>query len=360
MLGAVDLIVKRDDLHQCRVVDTADPEPESGQALLSVDSFGLTSNNITYAVFGEVMSYWEFFEAEAGWGRVPVWGFADVAASSHEGLEVGTRVYGFLPMSTGLVVTPDRVDGRGFVDSTPRRTALPSTYNAYFRVETDPGYDRSREAEQMLLRPLFTTSFLIDDYLDDGGFLDGPSIVLSSASSKTALATAFLLAQRGGVEVIGLTSAGNVGFVEGLGPYDRVVPYGEITSLPSAAAVFVDMAGDTGIRAAIHRHYGDSLRHSAVVGATHWDSAALDAGDLPGPAPEFFFAPDRVAKRIADWGQDGFEGRTTDAWRGFVDWTGGWLRVVREEGPEAVAAAYLELLGGGVDPSVGHVLTMRS
>jgi hypothetical protein len=355
----MDLLVKRDELGETRVDEAAQPDLEPGQALLAIDSFGLTSNNITYAVFGEAMSYWDFFPAPQGWGRVPVWGFADVAASTGDDLEVGERIYGFLPMSTELIVTPERAGERGFVDAAPHRAGLPGTYNSYLRIGGDAGYDPAREAEQMLLRPLFTTSFLIDDFLADRGLLDGASVVLSSASSKTALTAAYLLAKREGVEVVGLTSAGNVGFVEGLGPYDRVVPYAEISSLPSGAAVYVDMAGDAATRAAIHRHFGEKLRHSAVVGATHWDAAPAGAGEQPGPAPEFFFAPDRVAKRIADWGPDGFEARTTEAWRHYVEWTEGWLQVVRGQGPEAVAAAYLEMLAGGVDPTVGHVLTMR-
>ncbi len=355
----MDFLVKRDALDRTRIVEGPAAVPGPGQAVLSVDSFGMTSNNITYAVFGEAMSYWNFFTAEEGWGRVPVWGFAEVTASSDEGLAEGTRVFGFLPPSTELAVTPERVDERGFTDATPHRGALPAAYNRYLRVDSDPAYDAGREPEQMLLKPLFTTSFLIDDFLDDEGLLEGASVLLSSASSKTALSAAFLLAERNGVEVVGLTSATNVGFVEGLGPYDRVVAYGEIDSLPRGVAVYVDLAGDTATRASVHRHYGESLRHSAVVGATHHDSVRLDPGELPGPAPQFFFAPDRVAKRARDWGAEGLESRTTEAWLRYVDWTRGWLRVIRGEGPEAVERAYLELLGGGIDPAAGHVLSMR-
>ena len=41
-----------------------------------------------------------FFPAESGWGRVPVWGFADVVGSRHQALAEGVRVFGYLPMST--------------------------------------------------------------------------------------------------------------------------------------------------------------------------------------------------------------------------------------------------------------------
>jgi hypothetical protein len=353
----MDFVVKRDDLHECRVVETAPPELEPGQSLLEVSAFGLTSNNITYAVFGEAMSYWDFFPAEQGWGRVPVWGFADVTATMHDDVEEGIRVFGYLPPSTHLAVTPDRVDARGFVDATPHRSNLPSAYNSYLRVDAAPAYEAKYEDQQMLLWPLFFTSFLIDDFLDDSDFFGASTAVLSSASSKTASAAAFLLARRDGIEVIGLTSPGNAGFVEKLGVYDRVVPYEDVGSLPEATAIYVDIAGNPSVSAAVHGHYADRLAHSAVVGDSHWDQTEGEAGELPGPDPVFFFAPDRVSKRTEDWGRDGLESRVADAWRPYVEWTTGWLEVVHGRGPEALQRAYLELLDGRIDPAVAHVLS---
>jgi hypothetical protein len=354
----MDFQVKRDDLHECRIVDAPPPRPEPGQALLEVSAFGLTTNNITYAVFGEAM-YWDFFPAEQGWGRVPVWGFADVATTAHPDLPEGARVFGYLPPSTHLLVTPERVDERDFVDASAHRASLPSAYNSYARVESDPMYEEAHEDEQMLLGPLFFTSFLIDDFLEEKAFFDAGVAVVSSASSKTALALAFLLDRRDAIEVIGLTSPGKVGFVEGTGVYDRVVPYGEVGSLPQETTIYVDMSGDAALRSALHGHYGDSLAHSAVVGATHYEQMG-EAEGLAGPNPTFFFAPDRVVRRTKDWGRDGLESRIAEAWRPFVEWTPGWLDVVHDRGPEAVERAYLELLAGRIDPAKPHVLSMSA
>lgn len=184
--------------------------------------------------------------------------------------------------------------------------------------------------------------------------------MLSSASSKTALGIAFLLARRAGIEVIGLTSPRNIGFVEGLGTYDRVLTYDAVSSLPKGTALYVDMSGNEAVRSAVHRHYRDGVVHSLVVGDTHWDQTEGGDGELPGPQPAFFFAPDRLAVRAKDWGQDGVEARFGDAWRPFVQWIDRWLDVVHGRGPEAVERAYRELLDGRTDPSVGHVLSMRS
>jgi Protein of unknown function (DUF2855) len=353
----MDFLVNRKDVHEFKMVDRNPAELEPGQALLEIDSFGLTSNNIPYAVFGETMNYWRFFPAEGGWGRIPVWGFAKVAETANDELPEGTRVYGYLPPSSHLVIEPDRFDKRGFVDASPHRANLPSAYQGYRAVDTDPVYDAQREDEQIIFWPLFFTSWLIDDFLADEDFFGAETIVIGSASSKTALAAAYLLAQGDGIEVIGLTSPGNAAFVERTGVYSPVVTYDEVDSLPRSKAVYVDMSGNAGVRSAVHRRYGGDLAYSCAVGMTHYEEMA-GGSDLPGPKPVFFFAPDRIKKRGADWGAANLDQRVVEAWHPFAEWTGGWLEVIHGRGPEAVQDAYLEVLDGKVDPAAGHVLTL--
>jgi hypothetical protein len=354
------LLIKREDLRECRIEEAEPPGIEAGQALLRVGSFGMTANNVTYAVFGEAMSYWDFFPAEQGWGRLPVWGFAEVERSEAEGVEAGTWLYGYLPAASHLVVTPGGADELGFVDASPHREVLPSAYHRYLATAGDPFYRADSEEIQMLLRPLFFTSFLIDDQLADEGLPDRGPVAISSASSKTAIAAAFLLAQRQGAELIGLTSPGNLEFVAGLGIYDRCASYEEIGSLQRQPTSFVDCAGDGAVRRAVHEHFGDRLLHSMVVGATHWEELGAGRdGELPGPRPAFFFAPDRVRRRAADWGRAGLESRVADAWQPFCDWIGGWLEPIRGSGFGAARDAYLEVLEGGVDPARAHALSVE-
>ncbi|MBA3865449.1 MAG: DUF2855 family protein [Solirubrobacterales bacterium] len=353
-----DFLVKRDDLRECRVAESEPPEIGAGQALLRVERFGLTANNITYAVMGEAMSYWDFFPAPEGWGRVPMWGFAEVERSEADGVEVGARVYGYLPPSSYLAVTPASADASGFVDAAAHRKALPSAYHRYVVSAADPFYRAETEAIQMLLRPLFFTSFLIDDQLDDDGLTERGPVVISSASSKTAIAAAFLLAQRDGVELVGLTSPRSAEFVAGLGIYGRTVAYDEIDSLERGPATFVDVAGDAEVRQAVHENYGDELIHSMAVGVTHWEEFGAGEGELPGPAPVLFFAPDRVSKRAGDWGRAGLEQRVADAWQPFCEWTGGWLETIPGVGFDAVREAYLDVLEGRVDPRHAHLISL--
>lgn len=362
----MDLEVNRADLHETRVVDAPPAPLEPGEARLAVRRFGFSANNVTYAVFGDLMGYWTFFPAAPdgdGWGRIPVWGFAEVVEANGSGLDDGELVYGYLPMGTELVVTPTRVGEHGFTDASAHRAALPAAYNGYTRCSTDPVYDQATEPLQMLLRPLFMTDFVLDDWLADNDFFgatgahDG-TVVLSSASSKTSFGLAHLLARRTDrPEVVGLTSAGNVAFVEGLGVYDRVITYDDVASLPAdGASVYVDMAGDTGVRRAVHQQMG-GLAASVQVGGTHWDQVGGD-GDLPGPAPALFFAPDQIVKRREEWGPGGVESRFAEAWAEFLPVVQGWIEVVERHGPDAVADTYLEVLSGRADPSVAFVLSM--
>jgi hypothetical protein len=235
---------------------------------------------------------------------------------------------------------------------------LPSAYHRYLASDADPFYAPDTEAIQMLLRPLFFTSFLIDDQLDDEGLTGRGPILISSASSKTAIAAAFLLARREDVELIGLTSPRNREFVEGLGVYGRTVPYEEIASLERGPATYVDIAGDGAVRGAVHSHFGDELAHSMAVGITHWEELGAGEGELPGPAPAFFFAPDRVAKRSEDWGRAGLEQRVAEAWHPFCEWIGERLEVIPGRGFEALERVYLEVIEGGVDPRTAHVISL--
>ena len=350
------LEVSRTELSDTRLLDTDLPEPLDGEAVLRADRVGVTANNVTYAVLGDAFRYWEFFPAaEPGWARVPLWGFCEVVASRAAGIEVGQRLYGYLPTASHLVVRPDAVGPHGFRDVTPHRATLPSPYNAYALTTGDAAYTAEHEDLQVLYRPLFFTSFMLADFLTDGGSAGAQTVVLSSASSKTAYGTAFLL-QHAGVRAVGLTSAGNVEFTRSLGCYDQVVAYDDVTSLAQVPTAYVDCAGSTPLRAALHDHLREALVADVVVGVTHQDSTP--AGTLAGARPAVFFAPDRMRKRGQDWGRDGLDQRFGQAWSSFLPAVVQWVDVVVGDGPAALRDVWLEVLAGRSDPRVGHVLQL--
>ena len=354
------LAVARDDLSRTALFEGAVPEIGDGEALLRVDRVGLTANNVTYAVLGESFRYWDFFPAEPGWGHgwgmVPLWGFADIVASAVADVPVGGRVYGYLPPASHLVVRPGRADARGFRDASPHRAQLPSPYNAYALTTGDAAYRGDQEDLLILYRPLFFTSFMLVDYLQDNGWFGAEVLVLSSASSKTAYGTAFLLRGKG-PQLVGLTSAGHLAFTESLGCYDRVLPYEAMDQLsPTIATAYLDFAGSADVRGRIRGHLGDRLVHEAVVGVTHQEQAGAQA--LGGPRTSVFFAPDQMRKRSADWGREGLDSRFAQAWRSFAAAAAeGWVEVVSHRGHDALREVWLEVLAGRSAPRTGHVVT---
>lgn len=366
------LLVARRQLHDVRVAPDPDAPAErpltDGEVRLAVDRFALTANNITYAAFGEAMQYWQFFPTgEDDWGCVPVWGFATVIESRAAGVPVGERVYGYLPMGTHLVVRPGRVTAAGFSDQQAHRAALPAVYNHYVFCATDPAYEPAREGHQAVLKPLFTTAFLIDDFLAEAGFFGAAQVLLSSASSKTAYATAFCLSRRRErPRIVGLTSAANLAFAQSLGCYDTLHTYESVPGLdPGVPTVYVDFAGSTPLRRAVHERFDERLAYSCAVGGTHW-GALGGAGRLPGPRPELFFAPAQVRKRRAPppegWGADGLNLRLGEAWQAFIDRVDGasppWLKIRHQRGAAAVESAYRLMLDGKADAREGLMLSL--
>ncbi|AMO22908.1 DUF2855 family protein [Ramlibacter solisilvae] len=357
------LLVRQDQLATARLRTTEDVRLNEGQVRVRIDSFALTANNITYAAFGEAMSYWQFFPSgEDGWGIVPVWGFAQVVQSTHPGVAVGERLYGYWPMASHAVLQPERLNDSGFSDGAPHRAALHAIYNRYLRSSTDPFYAQDTEDIQALLRPLFVTSWLIDDFLADSGFFGAGTVLLSSASSKTAYGTAWLLAQRGGIEVVGLTSPRNRAFCDSLGCYGRVLGYEELGAIDAnTPCVYVDFAGDAPLRRQIHERFSQ-LKYSCSVGGTHVEQLG-GAKDLPGPRATLFFAPAQSKKRQADWGPAEFGRKLVGAWQDFArvvtEARAPWLLVAHHRGPEAVQAAYAQVLAGRGDPRQGHILSLN-
>ncbi|MEJ6020895.1 DUF2855 family protein [Ramlibacter sp. PS4R-6] len=356
------LLVKQDRLAESKLITREDPRLGPNEVRVRIDSFALTANNITYAAYGDSMSYWRFFPSgEEGWGVVPVWGFGTVVQSTHPGVAAGERLYGYWPMADSAVLQPVGLTPSRFNDGAAHRAELPGVYNQYVRTAGDSSFTPGSEDIQSLLRPLFTTSFLIDDFLADSAFFGADTVMLSSASSKTAYGTAFLLAQREGVQVVGLTSASNKAFCESLGCYSRVVTYDDFAAIAAdTAGVYVDFAGDAPFRRKLHAHL-PQLKYSCAVGGTHIDSLG-GAKDLTGPKPVFFFAPAHGKKRFADWGPQEYQRRFGRAWTSFLarvqDSRAPWLSVHRHRGPHAAQSAYEQMFAGRADPREGQILSL--
>jgi len=343
-----DLLVDRGDLTRTRLAPS-DPDVAlaDGEALLEVESFALTANNVTYGAVGDQIGYWRFFPAPEGWGRIPVWGFAHVVRSNAPDAPEGLRLFGYWPMSSYTVA---RIAKRpsGYVETSPHRAELPPTYNAY----QEAGPPAEADDWRSLLRPLLMTSFLLDDQLGDAPL---KTLVLSSASSKTAMGLAFLARKRG-VKVVGLTSAIHVGALKTFGLYDEVLSYDTVGALHAEGpAAYVDFAGRPTVTADVHAALRDALTISLGVGLTHWEALAGPRPAPVGPTPVFFFAPDRIRQRMKDWGAAELESRFAAALAAFVA-ANPWLALRHHAGPEALQALYADLVTGRVSPDEGHIV----
>ena len=71
-MKSTDFVVVRNDLQQSKVIETHLPDGAALPAealLVKVTRFALTANNITYAVIGDDLKYWQLFPAPASYGR---------------------------------------------------------------------------------------------------------------------------------------------------------------------------------------------------------------------------------------------------------------------------------------------------
>jgi hypothetical protein len=350
------LDIHRKEIGQTNLVTDAPVALSDGQVRLAIKRFSLTANNVTYAVFGDMMAYWNFFPSGAdGFGRVPVWGFANVVESACAEVPVGTRVYGYFAMSETLVVTPVKVSPMGFMDATEHRQPMAAAYNRYEIVSPT---DADSEGRVALLKPLFITGFLLDDWISGEKAWGASNVIASSASSKTALSMAACLKRRGDFQLTGLTSARSKAFVEASGYYDKVVTYDEVGTLDSIDSAYVDFAGDADVTRGVHETLGDKLKASIIVGGSHWDADRSSRAPMPGPKPEMFFAPTHIGRLGAAWGGGEFARAVNAALDRFAHDSRGWLDVHESAGLPAAQTAWARLLANDVSAKEGIVITL--
>ncbi len=348
MADIAEFQVRKDKLDETRHVTREKPALGDGQILAKIDRFALTANNVTYGVVGDRIGYWKFFPvAEEGWGVIPVWGFADVEASNHPGVAVGERLYGYWPMASHLIMTPGKVSEGRLVDDAPHRRELPPVYNSYARVSNEPGYDGDMDNDRMVLMPLYATSFCIYDFLKDNDWFDADRVIIGSASSKTAIGTAYAIkSDDAAPKLIGLTSPRNHDAVERLGLYDEVIIYDDIEKLGGdASTVIIDMSGDGGVLGRLHKLLGDNMKYTSNVGVTHFTANEMGP-DFIRDRSAMFFAPGHIQKRAQDWGPGEFEKRAHLFWRDAALKSRSWLTIQEAGGADAIDHAWRDVFTG--------------
>lgn len=359
--GNVTLQIDRAAHGESRIHEAGLAVLAPGQVRLRIDRFALTANTVTYATTGNLLGYWDFFPTGSEtWGNVPAMGWAEVVESRQPEIAVGGRYYGWYPMAryVDMTVTPT---ADGFRDDGAHRAAHAPVYRAYTATDRDPLYEAGGDAEDRhaLLRGLFLTGWLAEDFFADNDWFGARRVLVLSASSKTAIGFAHCADTRAGIEVIGVTSARNHAFTHALGCYDEVVTYDEIARVPRVAPIVsIDMAGSGPVLATVHAHFGDQLKHSMAIGRSHHDSAPAQAVQLAGPKPAFFFAPTQVKKRVQDWGPRGYQQRVAAALHSFVASSRIWLHVEHPRGVAAATATWRGVHGGQLPADAGYVVSL--
>ncbi len=122
---------------------------------------------------------------------------------------------------------------------------------------------------------------------------------MTSASSKTAMGLASVARDRRPMlSRIGLTSAGNVDFVDGPVCMTRcwLTMHWRTAAGAERVGRFCRKCGFC-LRQSTNA-WATQLKYSCLVGATHIDARGGGAKDMPGPEPILFFAPDHAVAAV--------------------------------------------------------------
>ena len=151
MSKVTELWVTRDKLRETKIVENDQKPLQDGQIRVAIDKMGLTANNVSYAVSGDMIGYWKYFPAEGEWGKVPCWSMGNVVESRSDSIAEGERLYGFFPMSSEVILEPGRTADDFFMDASAHRAELPALYNQYRRTQGEPDFLKALENERCLL-----------------------------------------------------------------------------------------------------------------------------------------------------------------------------------------------------------------
>ncbi len=358
--------INRGNISKTHVIDYNKPTADDmsdGTVLLKLDIFSLSSNNITYAVTGNSLKYWNFFPIDEEHSLLPVWGFGQVVASKHSNFEIGDRFYGYYPMSSHVLVQPSNVNPYGFVDANPSRVSNNPLYDHYTNVSTDIGYKLENEAMLSLYKPLFITSYLLNDFLEENDSFGAEQILITSASSKTAYGLAAVLHERKLAgdytpSIVALTSSGNVDFVKGLEIYDEIINYSELDKLNnSKRTTIIDFTGNQKMLKQIANGLGDKHAYTSLIGAVQNDR--LEDEEDATKHGQFFFAPIQAQKCVQRLGTIEFTKLYSTALSQFIERAKQWIELENLEGTEEVEKKYIDLLKNSPPPEKGYIASIK-
>ena len=352
------LLVQKQNIFKTQIQEIPLPELQEGEILFKIKQYALTSNNITYAVSGFSLKYWNFFPINETWGLVPVWGFAEVAASRCQEIAIKEQYFGYFPMSQYLIVQPNKIRPTGFSDGTVHRQGLATVYNNYEKIDDNPAYPERLKDYIPIVRPLFTTSFLLYYFLKEENFFESEQIILTSSSSKTGMALAFMLKQKqekDGKKIIGLTSSSNVDFVKSTEYYDEVIAYSNLDQLTKRSSTIIDFAGNTELLHKLSNFLDEHLKYISLIGLTDWQAYK---GFKELPKAKFFFAPNYVSQRFKEWGMEKTLQLIAKALYVFIQDSRKVLKLEYVTDFKELESLFVEMVKGNVNPKKAYMVSL--
>ena len=127
---AISFQINRSSIRETQFVDPGHRDLAPGEVRFDIDFVALTSNNVTYAVAGDLLDYWGFFPVSLPWGHVPAMGYGTVVESANGDVEEGARHFGFFPMADQHIVLANGTDA-GLFDIGVRRAPHATAYRQF-------------------------------------------------------------------------------------------------------------------------------------------------------------------------------------------------------------------------------------
>ncbi|KAF2685578.1 hypothetical protein K458DRAFT_14377 [Lentithecium fluviatile CBS 122367] len=268
---------------------------------------GLTTNNLTYARHGHLLGWWDIYPQPETtpapyndlsiYGRIAAWGYAQIIDSTVPDVQVGTTVYGFLPIST--LPEDIRIEHTGMKNQIfaidEHRKHVWKIYNRYQICLSLAELERTESPDSLgwdsLMQGLFATGYNMNTYAfawenkhrihpsGNGEWsaqdanLDHSTVIILNASGKTGMAFAYTLrynrpSQHQPTKIIGVGSPASKGVLDKSGFYDTVM----LNSEDQSAKRLVDESGTSRV---ILFDFG------AREGATDTWRATLSSGTVP-------------------------------------------------------------------------------
>lgn len=369
----------------------AEPTQQSGTVSLEILKSGLTANNTFYLRFGDKdpFNFFHCYPVDSTAELVqdkstshdefvhpPAWGVAQVVASTIDEIVVGTKYLGHLPIATSVTFKDVSVNEEG--NMVVKRPKVDAAYNVFRKIDPDDALLTEEYGDLALVCwPGIMTGFGCFSTLQMKGYYGADNLVITSASSKVALALAFYL-KDSGKNVVGYTSKSNVPFCQSTGLYSQILDY-DADLDPEKKYVFIDIVGRSDIYSknkscvtkliAIGNTVGATGKDVTfglfppfatlkflltILGAPRWTRSWMN------PVHDLYLVLDGHEELKEDWGLDKYKTLLKENTHAFCKNATFWITTHKCDTEDAIKKGFADVIEGKVAPSQAVILDVRT